>query len=58
MTLSSLALTSANGMPNAMAPVVSNLHVSKPVIATQLTALPFNDAEKLQAATRALASIK
>lgn len=58
VTLSSLALTSANGMPNAMAPVVSNLHISKPVIATQLTALPFNDAEKLQAATRALASIK
>ena len=58
VTLQSLALTSANGMPNAMAPVAGNLHVSQPVIPARLTALPFNDAEKLQAAERALVSIK
>lgn len=58
VTLASLALTSANGMPNAMAPVAGNLHVSKPVLAAQLTALPFNDPLKLEAAQRALASVK
>lgn len=58
VTLSSLALTSANGMPNAMAPLASDLHVTKPVIAAQFSALPFNDPLKLEAAARALASVK
>lgn len=58
VTLSSLALTSANGMPNAMAPLASDLHVTKPVVAAQFSALPFNDPLKLEAAARALASVK
>lgn len=41
-----------------MAPLASDLHVTKPVIAAQFSALPFNDPLKLEAAARALASVK
>lgn len=58
VALTSLALTSANGMPNAMAPVVSNLHLTGPLNLGQLNAAPFNDPQLLEAAGRALASVK
>ena len=51
-TLASLAVTSTNGMPNAMHPVQSGLHVTRPIDLATLCATPFNDPLKLQAAER------
>lgn len=50
--LASVALTSVNGMPNALGALVQDAYVTKPYLATQFTALPFGDPALLEQARR------
>ena len=51
-TLSSVTLTTAGAMPNALGPVVTAAHVTKPYLNLQFTDKPFGRADLLDAATR------
>jgi hypothetical protein len=50
--LASVALTSANGMPNALGPVVTGAHQTRAYSPVQFTALPFQRPELLEQARR------
>jgi hypothetical protein len=52
LSLGSATLTSTNGMPNALGPVLSKAHVTKAYSLAQFTTLPFNNPELLEAAAR------
>ncbi len=51
-TLSSVTLTTAGAMPNALGPVVTAAHVTKPYLNVQFTDNPFARPDLLGAATR------
>jgi hypothetical protein len=55
--LSSVALTSTNGMPNALGPVLRNVYQTQSINPLQLTALPFNNPDMIEAAKRLEASL-
>lgn len=52
LNLTSVALTSTNGMPNALGPVLRNVHLTQVINPLLLTALPFNNPELLETAKR------
>lgn len=61
VSLDSLVVTSANGIPNAIAPAMTNLHISAPLTRTamgDLTDQPFNDLNKLDSAQRLLETVQ
>lgn len=52
VALASIALSSTNGMPNALGPVVTNAHLTRAYTAAQFRAVPFNDPALLEQAAR------
>lgn len=51
-SLASVVLTSANGMPNAVGPVLTSAHTTAAYNLAQFTSAPFNHPELLEAARR------
>lgn len=52
VSLASVSVTSTQGMPNALGPVVTNAHRTKPYTLAQFTRAPFNDPTLLEQARR------
>ena len=57
LRLGSVTLTSTNGMPNALGPVLSNAHLTKAYSLSDFTRQPFNNPELLDAAARIEADV-
>lgn len=52
VSLASVSVTSTQGMPNALGPVVTNAHRTRPYTLAQFTRVPFNDPALLEQARR------
>lgn len=52
LTLASVALTSVGTMPNALGPVVTDAHRTRPYVLAQFTRAPYNDPALLEQARR------